>query len=95
MIPAHAIRECLDTARAHLDDLQSEIEAGARCADRIHDGARTIDSRMLTALQSAARLEALRDCVTELRGSIAEQRTILRGLRTSVNQLRQSLRGRR
>ena len=95
MIPADAIHECLDTARAHLDDLQSEIEAGARCADRIHDGANTIDSRLLTTLQSAARLGALRDCVTELRASIVVQRTILRDLRASVNQVRQSLRVRR
>jgi predicted RNase H-like nuclease (RuvC/YqgF family) len=87
-----ATLESIATARAHLDDLQAEIEAGARCAERLRADAGEIDSRVVTYIRQTARLHALVNCTDELRASIAEQRTILRDLRKSIDRLRQSFR---
>jgi hypothetical protein len=86
-----ALSASIVTARAQVNDLQAEIEAGARCADRIRVEA-TIDERVITHLQYAARLGSLTQCVRELQASIAEQRSILRDLRNSLDSLRQALR---
>ena len=91
---AERLRESIATVRTQIDDLQAELEAGARCADRIHADVKTIDDRVMNHLRQAARMTALLDCASELRKSIRDQRTILRDLRRSIHQVRQSIRTR-
>ena len=92
---ADRLRESIATVRTQIDDLQAELEAGARCADRIHADVTTVDDRLLNHVRQAARMTALLDCVSELRKSIRDQRVIVRDLRRSINQVRQSIRERK
>ena len=87
-----AVSASFVTARTQVNDLQAEIEAGARCADRMRVEAAAIDERVITHLQYAAQLGSFTQCVRELQTSIAEQRSILRDLRGSLDSLRQALR---
>lgn len=89
---AERLRESIATARTHMDDLQAELEAGARCVDRIHDDVETMDDRVINRGRRATPLTALLDCASELRKSIRDQQTILRELRRSIDQVRQSIR---
>lgn len=86
------LRVSIDTARTCLEDLQAEVEAGARCAERIYLSASGIDSRVSIHLQQAARFAALIECAGELKESIGQQRAILHELRTSLEKVRISLR---
>jgi predicted RNase H-like nuclease (RuvC/YqgF family) len=92
---ADRLRESIATVRTQIEDLQAELEAGARCADRIHADVKTIEDRVLNHLRLAARMTALCDCASELKKSIHDQRVILRDLRRSINQVRQSIRERK
>lgn len=94
MPSADALHSSLTAARTCLEDLQAEIEAGSRCAERIHVNA-TIDDRVLLHQQEAARLGALRRCAEDLKASIAQQRGILQELRRSIDELRRAMRNRR
>lgn len=91
---AERLRESIATARTQIDDLQAELEAGARCADRIHADVTTIDDRVTNRIRQTARMTALLECASELKKSIQDQRAILRDLRRSVDQVRQSIRRR-
>ena len=91
---AATLGESLSAVRVQLDDLQAEMEAGDRCAIRIQSGAAAIDERVVAHLQHTARRDALLQCASELRASIAQQREILRELRGTVNQIRAELRSR-
>jgi predicted RNase H-like nuclease (RuvC/YqgF family) len=88
---AERLRESIATVRTQIEDLQAELEAGSRCADRIHADVKTIDDRVMTYVAQTARMTALLECAQELKKSIRDQRTILRDLRTSIDQLRQSI----
>jgi hypothetical protein len=92
---AERLRESIATVRTQIEDLQAELEAGARCADRIHADVKTIDGRAINQAYQFARITALLDCASELRQSIRDQRTILRDLRSSIDQVRQSIRERK
>lgn len=92
---AEWLRESIATVRTQIDDLQAELEAGSRCADRIHADVKTIDDRVMTHARHTARMTALFECVSELTKSIRDQRTILRDLRRSIDQVRQSMRERK
>lgn len=92
MVAADSLRESIDSVRTWLDDLQAELEAGARCAERIHDDATTLDARVVNHGSQLEELRALVERVRELRTSIREQRTLLRNLRGSVNHVRRSIR---
>jgi hypothetical protein len=85
----------LTAARACLEDLQAEIEAGSRYVERIHADAHTIDRRVLTYQRGCERLEALRRCAADLKASILEQRGLLRDLRRSIDEMRLALRQRK
>ena len=88
------LRDSLAAVRVQLDDLQADMEAGDRCAVRIQSNATSIDERLAAHLQHAARCGALRQCASELRASIAQQREILTELRGTVNEIRAELRSR-
>ncbi len=91
---AELLRESIATVRTQIEDLQSELEAGARCADHVRAGVKVIDDSVTTHLRSTERLTALLERADELKKSIEEQRTLLRDLRSSFDQLRRSLRER-
>ena len=86
------LRESIATARTQIEDLQAELEAGARFVDRIHADVKTIDDRVINHVRQTARMRALLGCASELKKSIRDQQAILRELRRSVDQLRHSLR---
>jgi predicted RNase H-like nuclease (RuvC/YqgF family) len=91
---AERLRESIATARTQIEDLQAELEAGARCADRIHADVKTIDDRVMHHIRQTTRMTALLECASELRKSIQDQRAILGDLRRSVDKVRQSIRRR-
>ena len=91
---AERLRESIATARTQIEDLQAELELGARCADRIHADVKTIDDRVTTHIRQTARMTALLGCAAELKKSIQDQRALLHDLRRSVDQVRQSIRRR-
>lgn len=95
MISAETLRVSLAAARTHLDDLQAEIEAGSRCAERIHLDVSLRDVREPRQHRENARFASLARYAVELAASIAEQRTILRELRALINDMRLALRLRR
>jgi chromosome segregation ATPase len=86
------LRDSIAAVSTQIEDLQSELEASARCVDRIHADVKTIDEREINYTRQIARMIALRDCASELGKSIRDQRAILRDLRRSVDQVRQSIR---
>lgn len=92
MGPADLLELSVDSIRTRLADLEAELEAGARCADRIHAGTATLDGRVIEHGVRVAEWRALVDRVAELKASIKEQRTLLAELRTSMNQVRRSAR---
>ena len=87
--------ESITTARTRLDDLQAEIEAAARCAERIRVDACEMDDRVVNYIRQTDRMHALLHCADELKASITEQRAILRDLRLSIAQVRHAIRRRK
>ena len=89
------LRESIATVRTQIEDLQAELEAGSRCADRIHADVKTIDGRVVNFISHTARMTALLESAADLKTSIQDQRAILRDLRTSIDQVRRSIRERK
>ena len=92
---ATRLRESIATVRTQIEDLQAELEAGARCADRIHAEVKTIDGRAIDHLYHVSRMTALLDSASRLKKSIHDQRIILRDLRRAIDEVRQSIRASR
>jgi chromosome segregation ATPase len=87
------IRETLGTARAQLDDLQAELEAGTRQADKIANSAAALDLDVVNVVkdqqsEAQAELSVLRTRAAELRASLREQRELMRQLRDSFDSIR-------
>jgi hypothetical protein len=81
-IPAHDRASATDT---QVDDLQSEMEAGARKIDQIAGGASHIRTSLFThQLQQAELLGTLVRRINELRTSIAQQFDTLERLREEI-----------
>jgi predicted RNase H-like nuclease (RuvC/YqgF family) len=77
---------------AHLDDLQSEIEAGGRTLTKLRNDASQIDSLMAAHLRHAAVTGDLIYQIKQLTRSLAQQRATLRELRMEMLKLRQATR---
>ena len=88
---AERLHDSIATVKTQIDDLQAEVEAGARCADRIHADVK-VDDRVMNHRRQAARMTALLENAEELKKSIQDQRRILRDLRQSVDLVRRSIR---
>jgi predicted RNase H-like nuclease (RuvC/YqgF family) len=88
---ARQLAESIGSARTRVDDLQAEIEAGARWVDQIHAEADALEQRLMRQMEFAAQLGSLRQHSRELRASMTQQRSILRQLRRSLNEIRQAL----
>jgi hypothetical protein len=72
----------------HLDDLQAEVEFGARTAGKIAKDASTLDRLTLNQLEQAAIAGRLKNQVMVLRESIREQQQTLAQLRAALKALR-------
>jgi hypothetical protein len=77
-------RHTIDAARTQLDDLQSEMEAGARQVQKIVRRAEQLD---LVARHEHAASE-LQTRMSDLRLSLRQQRELMLRLRLSLNDLR-------
>jgi len=81
------------TAETHLNDLQAEIEAGARQLDRIHQtGSRLQDSLLARQFEQVTLMQSLLKRVLELKASIAQQQQTMRELREDIRTLNGQLR---
>jgi predicted nucleic acid-binding Zn-ribbon protein len=85
------IRETLGAARAQLDDLQAELEAGSREAEKVLDCAHRMEQYADGQRLAADALVRLRRRAIELRRSLTEQRALMRQLRDSFNSIRREL----
>lgn len=75
---------------AHLEDLQSEIEAGSRQLDTIAERALEMRNQLLTHhLEQAALAGSLVRRIVELRKSVMQQRERLSELRRAIRNTRQ------
>lgn len=74
------LNEPIDT---HLDDLQSEMEAGSRKLDKIRTAV------LAEQFKHAEVMAALVSRLEELRASVSQQREALRILRTEIRTFRQ------
>ena len=72
---------------AHLDDLQSEIEAGARALEKIHAHACRIDQLTATHVRRVGLNSDLIRQIASLRRSVKQQRGTLRELREEMRRL--------
>ena len=75
----------------HLDDLQSEMEAGARALERMRTQASRVDRMMAAHLEHAGTLGTFSREIRTLRECMTQQRTALRELRTEMRKLRVQL----
>ena len=82
------IRETLGTARAQLDDLQAELEAGTREADKIANCAATLDTVTTQHCEAEDELSRLQQRTAGLCASLREQRALMKQLRESFDHLR-------
>lgn len=89
---AERLHHSIAAVRTQIDDLEAELEAGARCAERIRTDVKVIDDRVMNHLRNAARMTALLEAADDLKRSIRDQRQILRDLRQSVDRVRRSIR---
>jgi predicted RNase H-like nuclease (RuvC/YqgF family) len=87
-VSATVIRETLGTARAQLDDLQAELEAGTRQAEKIMDCAAALDAVTTERREAEQQLTILLRRTSELRASLREQRALMKQLRDSFDHLR-------
>ncbi|HEX2442665.1 MAG TPA: hypothetical protein VHJ77_01875 [Vicinamibacterales bacterium] len=85
------IRETLGTARTQLNDLQAELEAGSREAEKVLDCAHRIEQCVDGQRQAADALVRLQRRAIELRRSLSEQRALMRQLRDSFDSIRRQL----
>jgi chromosome segregation ATPase len=85
---ATVIRDALGTARAQLDDLQAELEAGNRQAQKLLNCAFALDGAAAEHRTTAEQLSRLRERAADLQESLREQRALMNQLRDSLNDLR-------
>ena len=76
---------------AHLADLQSELEAGARMLERISSEASRVDKIVATHIRQGGLTSQLLGEIVELRHCIEQQRTTLAELRGEMRWLRKRI----
>ena len=76
-------------AEAHFNDLQADIEAGARQLEAIQAAAKRVrDTFVAKGLSQASLMGSLMKQIVRLRKTMNEQRTILRRLRHDIRRFR-------
>src|SRR3954468_23753633 len=66
LMNAERLHDSIATVRTQIEDLQAEVEAGARCVDRIQSDVKIIDGRTINYFRQSARMTALLQCAEEL-----------------------------
>jgi hypothetical protein len=89
------VSHAVATARAQLDDVMAELEAGARFADKIQRGVAALDDRLLRNQQRLAEMAQLVERLSDLRASLRQQRALMAQLLESFDILRRQTGGRR
>lgn len=89
------VNHAVATARAQLDDLMAELEAGSRFVDRIHSGVAALDGRQIRNPQQQVEMAELTRRLDDLRESVRQQRALMKQLRDSFDALRRQTAGRR
>jgi hypothetical protein len=92
---AGVLHDTVAAARAQLDDLLAELEAGARFVDGIERGVTSLDGRLTTSQRHRDEMERLIGRLAELRDSVRQQRALMMELRRSFDLLRRQTAGRR
>jgi predicted RNase H-like nuclease (RuvC/YqgF family) len=82
------LKDVADLVETRLDDLQAEMEAGERCATKLHDQANGVDNRLETVIRTAERTGQMAHRVAELQRSLRQQRALMRQLRIEIKTLR-------
>lgn len=78
--------DAAELVTTRLDDLQAEMEAGARCVSKLCSAA--ADDQIALALKTADTTGRLMRRIAELRESVTEQRRLMQQLRHDVRALR-------
>jgi hypothetical protein len=89
------VSHAVATARAQLDDLMAELEAGARFAEKIQNGVAALDDRLIRNQHRQEEMARLVQRLTDLRASLQQQRALMAQLRESFDILRRQTAGRR
>jgi hypothetical protein len=89
------VSHAVAAARAQLDDLMAELEAGARFVEKIQSGVATLDDRLIRNQQQQAEMAQLVQRLSDLRASLAQQRALMAQLRESFDLLRRQTGGSR
>jgi Mg2+ and Co2+ transporter CorA len=93
--PSDVVSHAVATARAQLDDLMAELEAGSRFVDKIDSGVAALDDRLIRNQQQQVELAELVRRLSDLRESVRQQRALMNHLRQSFDLLRRQTAGRR
>lgn len=85
------VRQTVAAARAQLDDLLAELEAGARFVDGIERGIAALDKRVSDNYRNREEMEHLVGRLGDLRASVSEQRVLMKQLRECFDTLRRQI----
>jgi predicted RNase H-like nuclease (RuvC/YqgF family) len=88
------VQNTVDTARAQLDDLTAELEAGTRFVARIERGVAALDGRLSEHQHQRDEVEQLARRLNDLRDSLRQQRILMKQLRECFDTLRRQIAGR-
>jgi predicted RNase H-like nuclease (RuvC/YqgF family) len=88
------VQNTVATARAQLDDLTAELEAGARFVARLGRGIAALDTRLNEHQQRRDEVEQLERRLVDLRDSLRQQRMLMKQLRECFDTLRRQIGGR-
>jgi hypothetical protein len=88
------VSQAVATARAQLDDLTAELEAGSRFVERIQSGFSTLNGHLLHSQRLREDVAHLVSRLGDLRASVGQQRVLMTQLRECFDTLRRRV-GRR
>lgn len=89
-----ALHQTVAAARAQLDDLMAELEAGSRFVRRIESGVAALDGRVDQHQRHREEMGRLIQRLGDLRASMEQQRVLMKQLRECFDSLRRQLAGR-
>jgi predicted RNase H-like nuclease (RuvC/YqgF family) len=87
------VRQTVVAARAQLDDLLAELEAGTRFVTRIERDFAGLENPMTGNQRGREEMRHLTEQLCELRGSLRQQRMLMTQLRQCFDTLRRQLDG--
>ena len=88
------VSQTVATARAQLDDLMAELEAGSRFVERIQSGFAALNGQMTQSQRHREEMTHLVTRLGDLRASVRQQRMLMTQLRVCFDTLRRQV-GRR